>query len=84
MASEERKGLWRKLFEKRVWMQDETLRVLQDRIVLGANLWAALVKAVLCAVVVCIPEIALYWGTMDSWLLTTEILKYASFMMRCA
>jgi hypothetical protein len=35
-----KKRLIRKMFGKSVWTQDEALRVLQNRIVLGANLWA--------------------------------------------
>lgn len=36
----EKKPLLSKIFEKSVWTQDNSLRILQDRIVLGANLWA--------------------------------------------
>lgn len=57
---EAKRGMRRKIFGRNVWIQDEALRVLQDRIVLGTNLWAALATLLLCVVVVSIPEVGLY------------------------
>ena len=51
----DRKPLIRKVFDKSTWTQDETLRVLQDRIVLGANLWAVVVTIPLTVVFVALP-----------------------------
>jgi hypothetical protein len=51
----ERQPLVRKVFGKSVWTQDETLRVLQDRIMLGANLWAAIITVPLMVVVTALP-----------------------------
>jgi hypothetical protein len=48
----EKKPLISKIFEKSVWTQDASLRLLQDKIVLGANLWA-LFGTVLYAVLFC-------------------------------
>ena len=52
----ERRGLVRKVFEKSVWTQDQTLRVLQDRIVLGANIWSFIVTLPLTVVFVALPR----------------------------
>lgn len=52
----ERRSLARKLFEKSVWTQDETLRLLQDRIVLGANVWSFIITVPLTVVFVALPR----------------------------
>lgn len=52
----QRKPLIRKVFDKSTWTQDEALRVLQDRIVLGANIWAGIVTVPLTVVFVALPE----------------------------
>jgi len=52
----EKKPLFRKVFDKTTWTQDETLRVLQDRIVMGANIWALIVTIPLTVVFVAIPK----------------------------
>jgi hypothetical protein len=52
----ERRSLVRKVFEKSVWTQDETLRVLQDRIVLGANVWSFIVTLPLTVAFVALPR----------------------------
>ena len=40
----EKKPLLKKVFnEKSVWTQEETLRLLQDKIVIGAHLWGAII-----------------------------------------
>jgi hypothetical protein len=41
--------------EKCVWTQDETLRMLQDKIVLGAHLWGLILTVPLTAAFVAIP-----------------------------
>lgn len=52
----EKTSLLRKVFAKSTWTQDATLRVLQDKIVLGANLWAAIITIPLTALFVALPE----------------------------
>jgi hypothetical protein len=52
----QRRGLVRKVFEKNVWTQDETLRLLQDRIVLGANVWSFIVTVPLTVAFVALPS----------------------------
>jgi hypothetical protein len=52
----QRRRLVRKVFEKNVWTQNETLRLLQDRIVLGANVWSLIVTVPLTVVFVALPS----------------------------
>jgi hypothetical protein len=52
----QRRSLVRKVFEKSVWTQDGTLRVLQDRIVLGANVWSFIITMPLTVVFVALPR----------------------------
>jgi hypothetical protein len=52
----EKKPMLTKVFhEKCVWTQDETLRLLQDKIVLGAYLWGLIMTVPLTAGFVAIP-----------------------------
>jgi len=52
----EKTPLLTKVFhEKCVWTQDETLRLLQDKIVLGAHLWGLIMTVPLTAAFVAIP-----------------------------
>jgi hypothetical protein len=55
-----KKPLLEKIFEKSVWTQDETLRILQDKIVLGANLWGAIFTFWFTVAAVAIPSAKLY------------------------
>ncbi|KAH8687866.1 regulator of G protein-like protein [Tricladium varicosporioides] len=52
----EKKPILRKIFDKSVWTQDETLRILQDRIVLGANIWALIITIPLAAFFIALPK----------------------------
>jgi len=52
----QQRRLVRKVFEKSVWTQDETLRLLQDRIVLGANVWSFIVTVPMTVVFVALPR----------------------------
>lgn len=54
--SYEKKSLIKKIFDKETYTQDETLRVLQDKIVLGANLWALIITIPLTVVFVALPK----------------------------
>ena len=56
----QKKSLINKVFEKSVWTQDEALRVLQDKIVLGANLWAIILTLVWTVIFVALPKAKLY------------------------
>jgi len=52
----QRRSLVRKVFEKSVWTQNETIRVLQDRIVLGANVWGLIIVVPLTVAFVVLPS----------------------------
>lgn len=51
---------WRKLMLKKVWVQEEGLRLIQNRIVQQAHAWGALVGVSLTIVVVALPRGNLY------------------------
>jgi hypothetical protein len=51
------KAFWRKVFQRGVWVQEERLRVLQDRIILGTNLWAGIGTIVLLITVLSVPRL---------------------------
>lgn len=55
VARYEKQPLFRKAFGRTVWTQDQTLRVLQDRIVRGANLWASIITVPLMVAIVVLP-----------------------------
>lgn len=50
------KSVFRKVFARQVWVQDETIRLLQDRIVVQSHMWSALISVPLTALVVAIPR----------------------------
>ncbi|KAH7419829.1 regulator of G protein-like protein [Cadophora sp. MPI-SDFR-AT-0126] len=52
----QRKLLIRKVFDKITWTQDETLRVLQDKIVLVANMWGVVITIPLTVIFVALPK----------------------------
>jgi hypothetical protein len=56
----EKKPILSKVFEKSVWTQDETLRILQDKIVLGANLWGLILTFISTAVFTALPKGSFY------------------------
>jgi hypothetical protein len=54
-------GGWRReMFMESVWIQDENLRVLQDKIVLGAQIWAGIGTAVLVGGFLGLPVVGLF------------------------
>lgn len=55
-----KKPLLSKVFETSVWTQDDALRLLQDKIVLGANLWAIIITSIFTVLAVALPEGNLY------------------------
>jgi hypothetical protein len=52
----EKKPLIRKVFDKSVWTQDEALRDLQNRIVLGSNLWPLAITIPLTVILLVTPK----------------------------
>ncbi|KAK4691765.1 hypothetical protein P7C71_g5305, partial [Lecanoromycetidae sp. Uapishka_2] len=50
------KPMMQKIFAKSIWVQDETIRLLQDRIVMQSHAWALLVTIPLTAFVVALPK----------------------------
>ena len=50
------KPLVQKIFTKTVWVQDETIRILQDRIVMQSHFWALLITIPLTAFAVALPK----------------------------
>jgi hypothetical protein len=52
----EKKPLLSKVFDQGVWTQDETLRILQDKIVLGANLWGIILTVISTVVFTALPK----------------------------
>ncbi|KAI9643900.1 hypothetical protein NHQ30_007251 [Ciborinia camelliae] len=51
-----KKNLVRKVFDKTTWSQDENLRLLQDKIVLGALAWSCIITVPLTALFVALPK----------------------------
>ena len=51
-----RKPLFKKIFSKSIWIQDEAVRLLQDRIVMQSHAWAALISLPLTAFFVALPR----------------------------
>ena len=56
----ETKGWRKEMFMRSVWIQDENLRVLQDKIVLGAQIWAGIGTVVLVGGFLGLPSVGLF------------------------
>jgi len=56
ISSYEKKSVISKVFDKSVWTQDGTLRILQDRIVLGANFWGVILTVTFTVWFVALPK----------------------------
>ena len=54
------KPLIHKIFTKSIWVQDETIRLLQDRIVMQSHIWAFLISFVITALVIGLPKANLF------------------------
>lgn len=52
----QKKPFLQKVFDESTWTQDHTLRVLQGRIVLGANIWALIITIILTVVFAALPK----------------------------
>lgn len=50
------KPIMQKIFAKSIWVQDETIRLLQDRIVMQSHIWAVLMTIPLTAFIVALPK----------------------------
>ena len=55
-----KKPLLARIFPKNLWVQEEMVRVLQDRIVVQSHVWSLLVSVPLTVVVVVVPVVGLY------------------------
>lgn len=51
-----RKSMVQKVFDKTIFTENETLRVLQDKIVLGANIWALIITIILTVIFTALPK----------------------------
>jgi len=60
VARYKRKSLVRRVFDKSVWVQEESVRVVQDRIVMQSNLWSLIITTVVIIVFVAVPKGNLY------------------------
>ena len=49
-------SIMKKIFARQVWIQDETIRLLQDRIVMQSHAWSLLITIPLTALVVALPQ----------------------------
>ncbi|EHL03693.1 hypothetical protein M7I_0339 [Glarea lozoyensis 74030] len=52
----ERKSLFRKIFDRETYTQDPALKFLQDRIIIGAVIWAVIITIPLTVVFVALPK----------------------------
>ena len=51
-----KKPLIQKIFTRSIWVQDEAIRVLQDKIVMQSHIWALIVTVPLTAFIVALPN----------------------------
>ncbi|KAL8809895.1 MAG: hypothetical protein Q9223_007858 [Gallowayella weberi] len=51
-----KKPLLRRIFPKNMWVQDETIRILQDRIVWQSHAWSAMISVPLTVLIVALPK----------------------------
>lgn len=50
-----KQGLWKKIFAKQIWVQDQTVRLIQDRIVLQSHAWSLICSVPLTALFLALP-----------------------------
>jgi hypothetical protein len=55
VAQYEKRPLMEKIHEKSVWVQDDALRLIQDRIILGSQVWGLFITVVTTAIFVALP-----------------------------
>ena len=56
----EKKSVAQKIFAKSIWVQNETIRVLQDKIVMQSHVWSLLMSIPLTAFIVALPRGNIY------------------------
>lgn len=61
MEKYQKKPLLRKVFDKETWTQDPTLRLLQDRIVIGSQVWSFVCTTILTIIFVALPKGNFFW-----------------------
>ncbi|KAL8788801.1 MAG: hypothetical protein Q9213_001472 [Squamulea squamosa] len=54
-----KKSILQKIFPRNLWIQDETIRILQDRIVWQSHIWSLLVSVPLTAAIVAVPRVGI-------------------------
>jgi hypothetical protein len=57
MARYKATPLMRKIFAPQIWIKSDTIRMLQDRIVLQSHLWSVLISVPLTAALIALPEV---------------------------
>ncbi|KAL9598753.1 MAG: hypothetical protein Q9219_004311 [cf. Caloplaca sp. 3 TL-2023] len=55
-----KKPLLQRIFAKNIWIQDETIRVMQDKIVIQSHIWSAIVSVPLTVCIIALPRVGLY------------------------
>lgn len=50
-----KQGLFKKIFAKQIWVQDQTVRLIQDRIVLQSHVWSLICSVPLTALFLALP-----------------------------
>lgn len=50
-----KQSLWKKIFAKQIWVQDQTVRLIQDRIVWQSHMWSLVCSVPLTAFFVALP-----------------------------
>lgn len=50
-----KQGLWKKIFAKQIWVQDQTVRLIQDRIVVQSHAWSLICSVPLTALFLALP-----------------------------
>ncbi|KAL8665563.1 MAG: hypothetical protein Q9168_007662 [Polycauliona sp. 1 TL-2023] len=59
VESYQKKPLLQRIFPKNIWIQDETIRMLQDRIVWQSHLWSLLASVPLTVAIVAVPQVGI-------------------------
>lgn len=56
-----KQGLFKKIFAKKIWVQDQTVRLIQDRIVLQSHAWSLICSVPLTALFLALPVAGIIW-----------------------
>ncbi|KAK7705749.1 hypothetical protein SLS57_009949 [Botryosphaeria dothidea] len=60
VANYKRKPLKDKIWDKEIWVQEESVRIIQDKIVKGAQIWSLILTTTTTAVFLAVPGACLY------------------------